>query len=61
MDFSKIMPATEDYLKAITVLAEEARPVIAARVAGPVGGVRGMTSEEGAQVRSHNAQRLFGI
>ena len=61
MDFSKIMPATEDYLKAITILAEEARPVIAARVAETVARVRGMTSEEVAQVTSHNAQRLFGI
>ena len=61
MDFSKITPATEDYLKAIYVLAEEARPVIAARVAETVARVRSVTSKEVAQVTSHNAQRLFGI
>lgn len=37
MDFSKITPATEDYLKAIYFLAEEAEPVIAARVAEEMG------------------------
>ncbi|OGQ75888.1 MAG: hypothetical protein A3G94_08045 [Deltaproteobacteria bacterium RIFCSPLOWO2_12_FULL_60_16] len=34
---SKITPATEDYLKAIYVLAEEMQPVIAARVADEMG------------------------
>jgi DtxR family Mn-dependent transcriptional regulator len=33
----KITPATEDYLKAIYVLSEEAQPVIAARVADEMG------------------------
>ena len=37
MEPSKITPAIEDYVKAIYVLAEEARPVIAARVADEMG------------------------
>ncbi|MBI4522945.1 MAG: metal-dependent transcriptional regulator [Deltaproteobacteria bacterium] len=37
MDEPKISPAVEDYLKAIYVLADEAQPVIAARVADEMG------------------------
>ena len=37
MNDSKITPATEDYIKAIYVLAEEEHPVIAARVAEEMG------------------------
>ncbi len=37
MKDSKITPATEDYIKAIYVLAEEEHPVIAARVAEEMG------------------------
>ncbi|MCZ6563144.1 MAG: metal-dependent transcriptional regulator [Deltaproteobacteria bacterium] len=37
MNDSKITPALEDYIKAIYILAEEDRPVIAARVAEEIG------------------------
>lgn len=37
MDHSKVTPATENYLMAIYALAEEAQPVIAARVAEEMG------------------------
>ena len=37
MNDSKLTPATEDYIKAIYVLAEEEHPVIAARVAEEMG------------------------
>lgn len=57
----KIRPTPEDDLNAISVLAEEMQPVIAARVAEFAARVRRMTSEEVAQATSHNAQRLFGI